>query len=137
MKLFNFIISFIAVVAIYLTTNNDGIIWQFPSAAGLNRIQQPNILKQFYFTFRVFEPREAEYVNTYIILMSTSWNFLSWADPSWKGSEPSRVELGHFNFWAETELTICISSTIKFPKFTPVICSTKCVFRHEWYDLAV
>ena len=26
------------------------------------------------------------------------------AEPSYEGSEPSRAKLGHFNFWAETEL---------------------------------
>ena len=35
-------------------------------------------------------------------VMSLSWNFPSWAEPSWKVSEPSRD--GHFNFRAETEL---------------------------------
>jgi hypothetical protein len=38
--------------------------------------------------------------------MSSSWNFLAWAEPSWKGSKPSQAELGHFNFRTETELTI-------------------------------
>ena len=37
--------------------------------------------------------------------MSPSWNFPARAEPSYEGSEPSRVELGHFNFRAESELT--------------------------------
>ena len=37
--------------------------------------------------------------------MSSSWNFPARAEPSYEGSEPSRAELGHFNFRAETELT--------------------------------
>ena len=37
--------------------------------------------------------------------MSPSWNFLAQAEPSYEGSVPSRAELGHFNFLAETELT--------------------------------
>ena len=36
--------------------------------------------------------------------MSSSWNFLARASPSYEGSEPSRAELGHFNFRAEIEL---------------------------------
>ena len=36
--------------------------------------------------------------------MSPSWNFPARAEPSYEGSEPSRAELGHFNFRAETEL---------------------------------
>ena len=34
--------------------------------------------------------------------MSLSWKFPSWAESSCNGFEPSRVEQGHFNFWAET-----------------------------------
>ena len=37
-------------------------------------------------------------------MMSPSWNFPARAEPSYEGSEPSRAELGHFNFRAETEL---------------------------------
>jgi hypothetical protein len=40
--------------------------------------------------------------------MSLSWNFLAQAELSNEGSEPSQAELGHFNFRAETELTIKI-----------------------------
>ena len=36
--------------------------------------------------------------------MGSSWNFPARASPSYEGSEPSRAELGHFNFRAETEL---------------------------------
>jgi hypothetical protein len=42
--------------------------------------------------------------------MSPSWKILAQAEPSYEGSEPSRAELGPFNFRAETELEI---STIK------------------------
>ena len=38
--------------------------------------------------------------------MYPSWNFPARAEPSYEGSEPSRAELGHFNFRAETELKI-------------------------------
>jgi hypothetical protein len=38
--------------------------------------------------------------------MSPSWIFPARAEPSCEGSEPSRAELGHFNFRAETELKI-------------------------------
>ena len=37
--------------------------------------------------------------------MSPSWNFPARAEPSYEGSEPSRAELGLFNFRAESELT--------------------------------
>ena len=37
-------------------------------------------------------------IDALLIVMSSSWNFLSWAEPSWKGSKPSRIKLGHFNF---------------------------------------
>ena len=40
-----------------------------------------------------------------ILEMSSSWNFPARASPSCEDSEPSRAELGHFNFRAETELT--------------------------------
>ena len=40
----------------------------------------------------------------YLVVMSPSWNFLAWAEPSYEGSKPSPVELGHFNFRAETKL---------------------------------
>ena len=38
------------------------------------------------------------------VVMSLSWNFPSWAEPSYKVAKPSRA--GHFNFRAETELSI-------------------------------
>jgi hypothetical protein len=38
--------------------------------------------------------------------MSASWNFLAQAEPSYKGSEPIRAELGLLNFRAENELVI-------------------------------
>ena len=49
--------------------------------------------------------------------MGSSWNFPARASPSYEGSEPSRAELGHINFRAETELTIltiCMSKNRKF-----------------------
>ena len=49
--------------------------------------------------------------------MGSSWNFPARASPSYEGSKPSRAELGHFNFRAETELTIhtiCMSKKRKF-----------------------
>ena len=36
--------------------------------------------------------------------MSSSWNFPAQASPSYEVSSSSEPELGHFNFWAETEL---------------------------------
>ena len=42
--------------------------------------------------------------NPYLLVMSPSWNFPARAEPNYEGSEPSRAELGHFNFRAETEL---------------------------------
>ena len=50
--------------------------------------------------------------------MSPSWNFPTRAEPSYEGSEPSRAKLGHFNFQAETELTICASLSSKFFRFS-------------------
>ena len=53
----------------------------------------------------------------YTLEISSSWNFLARVEPSYEGSEPSRAELGHFNFRAETELTIltiCMSKNSKF-----------------------
>ena len=44
------------------------------------------------------------YLLTYILEMGSSWNFTAWASSSYEGSEPSRAELGHFNFRAEIEL---------------------------------
>ena len=38
--------------------------------------------------------------------MGSSWNFPALASSSYEGSKPSRAELGHINFRAETELTI-------------------------------
>jgi hypothetical protein len=52
--------------------------------------------------------------------MSPSWNFPARAKPSYEGSEPSRAELGHFNFRAETELTILKKyRKFFFPHFFP------------------
>jgi hypothetical protein len=41
-----------------------------------------------------------------LLVMSPSWNFPARAEPSYKGSEPSRAELEHLNFRAENELAI-------------------------------
>ena len=41
---------------------------------------------------------------TIALEMSSSWNFPARASLSYEVSEPSRAELGHFNFRAETEL---------------------------------
>ena len=48
-------------------------------------------------------------------MMGSSWNFPARASPSCKGSEPSRAELGHFNFRAENELTILTICISKIP----------------------
>ena len=55
--------------------------------------------------------------------MSSSWNFPAQASPSCEVSAPSRAELGHFNFRAETELTIlttCMSKNSKFLAYFPL-----------------
>jgi hypothetical protein len=39
-----------------------------------------------------------------LLEMSSSWNFPARASPSYEDSEPSRAELVHSNFRAETEL---------------------------------
>ena len=39
-----------------------------------------------------------------LVEMGSSWNFPAGASLSYEVSEPSRAELGHFNFRAETEL---------------------------------
>ena len=36
--------------------------------------------------------------------MSSSWNFPSWAKPSYLVSKPSRAKVGHFNFLTEVKL---------------------------------
>ena len=51
-------------------------------------------------------------IKGYVLEMSSSWNFSARASPSYEESEPSRAELGHFNFRAENELKI-FSSLIK------------------------
>ena len=43
---------------------------------------------------------------TVCLVMSPSQNFPAQAEPSYEGSDPSRAELGHFNFRAKTKLTI-------------------------------
>ena len=54
---------------------------------------------------------------TQLLVMSPSWNFPTRAKPSYEGSKPSRAELGHFDFRAETELTI--PTKCFFPHFPP------------------
>ena len=44
------------------------------------------------------------YLITYTIVMSLSWNYPSWAEPSCKVSEPSWAKLGYFNYRAETNV---------------------------------
>ena len=53
----------------------------------------------------------------YLLEMSLSCNFPAQAELSYEGSELRGAELGHFNFRAETELTIptiCMSKNHKF-----------------------
>ena len=62
---------------------------------------------------------DSEFARVYynLVEMSSSWNFPARASPSCESSEPSRAELEHFNFRAETELTIptiCMSIRSKF-----------------------
>ena len=57
----------------------------------------------------------------YSLEMSSSWNFPARASPSYEGSEPSRAELGRFNFQAEKRAEIFLRTTIKFPNFLPVL----------------
>jgi hypothetical protein len=75
--------------------------------------------------------------------MSSSWNFPARAEPSYKGSEPSQAELGHFNFRAEIELTIhtiCMSKNSKFLTYFShmvsylILCKIKGIFEIEKYD---
>ena len=35
----------------------------------------------------------------YLVVMSLSWNFPSWAEPSWEGCEPSRAWASQFSSW--------------------------------------
>ena len=48
-------------------------------------------------------------VEGWLVEMSSSWNFPARASPSCENFEPSRAELGHFNFRAETELDLFLS----------------------------
>ena len=43
-------------------------------------------------------------VHTYVVEMSSSWNFSARASPSYEGSKPSQAKLVQFNFQAETKL---------------------------------
>ena len=70
------------------------------------------------------KPRDESENNIYNLVMSSSWNFPARASPSCEGSEPSQAELGHFNFRAETELTIltiCVSKNCKFLTYFPIL----------------
>jgi hypothetical protein len=54
-------------------------------------------------------------INRYVLVISLSWKIPAQAEL--ENSSSSRAELGHFNFRAETELTICTSLCCKFFKF--------------------
>ena len=71
-----------------------------------------------------FYVQKVEMCSHYSLEISWSWNFLARASPSCEGSEPSQAELGHFNFRAETELTIltiCMSKNSKFLTYFPIL----------------
>ena len=56
--------------------------------------------------------------------MNSSWIFLARVSPSYEGYEPSRAELGHFNFRAENELDFFFDIQLfllQFSFFTPKI----------------
>ena len=56
--------------------------------------------------------------------MSSSWIFPARASPSYESSEPSRAELGHFDFQAENELDFFFDIQLfllQFSSFTPKI----------------
>ena len=62
--------------------------------------------------------------NGLTVEMSSSCNFSARASPSYEGSELSQAKLGHFNFRAETELTIltiCMSKNSKFLTYFPIL----------------
>ena len=60
--------------------------------------------------------------------MSPSRNFPARAEPSYEGSEPSRAELGHFNFRAEAEPTK--NSQIFFNSFFPQVLTKKATYKY-------
>ena len=89
--------------------NGDfGWIW-----AGYGLVQK--YLKVYFYLLKIILGTCAHSISCTV--MSSSWNFTARASPSCEDSEPSRAELGHFNFRAETELTIltiCMSKNSKF-----------------------
>ena len=59
-----------------------------------------------------------------LLEMGSSWNFPARVSSSCEGSKPSQAELGHFNFRAETELTILtiwMSKNSKFLTYFPIL----------------
>ena len=62
--------------------------------------------------------------------MSLSWNFPARASPNYEVSSSSEPELGHFNFWAETELKFFLPRKsefyilIKNQSNFPILCPT-------------
>ena len=65
-----------------------------------NYCQQEHVL--FSSTPRIFRLLMKAKSDAYLLVMSSSWNFPSWAEPKSFRAELSLA--GHFNFWAETEL---------------------------------
>ena len=59
-------------------------------------------------------------IPTYLLVMSSSWNFPAPAEPSYEGSKLSRAELGHFDFRAETELCFFWHSFFSSIFFSPL-----------------
>ena len=49
--------------------------------------------------------------------MSSSWNFPSWAEPSWKVSEPSRAKLGTSIFELKPRCTFFLNIAFLAPNF--------------------
>jgi hypothetical protein len=41
----------------------------------------------------------------YLLVMSSSWNFPAWAEPSYEGSEPSRAGALQFPSWNRADNT--------------------------------
>ena len=78
--------------------NGDfGWIW-----AGYGLVQK--YLKVYFYLLKIILDTCAHSIGCTV--MSSSRNFPARASPSCEDSEPIRAKLGHFNFQAETELTI-------------------------------
>ena len=58
----------------------------------------------------------------WLLEMGSSWNFSARASPSCEDSEPSRAELGHFNFRAETELDYFLMYSFSSSKYVFFFC---------------